>query len=108
MSPGTPVTGDIETSEDGDFFSLSVTAGATYRIDAEGSETSKGTLPDPYLNVIDSSYTQIANNDDYGGSLNSRVDWTASSTGTVYIHISSAVAGDTGTYTLRACEEIEL
>ena len=100
VSPGTPVTGDIEVAADGDYFSLAVTSGVTYRIDAEGAETSKGTLPDPNLLLLDSSNTLLVFNDDYAGDLNSRVDWTASSTETVYIYINSAVVDGTGTYTL--------
>ena len=99
VSPGTSVTGDIEITEDTDLFSLSVTAGATYQIDAEGSPTSMGTLGDPYLQLADSSNTEIGVNDDGGAGLNARLTWTASSTGTVYVAISST-RSETGTYTL--------
>ena len=100
VSPGTPVTGDIETSGDGDYFSLSVTSGVTYQIDAEGTPTSMGTLPDPYFELRDASDTQIASNDDGGTGVNARLTWTASGTETVYVRIESAISGSTGTYTL--------
>ena len=100
VSPGTSVTGDIETFEDQDLFRLSVTSGVTYQIDAEGSPTSMGTLGDPYLILVDSSNTQIDADDDGGAGLNARIVWTASSTETVYIFVSSARIGQTGTYTL--------
>ena len=100
VSPGTPVTGDIEVARDDDYFSLSVTSGVTYQLDAEGVDTSKGTLEDPYLDLHDASGAFITANDDGGAGLNARVTWTASSTETVYISITSAVSVETGTYTL--------
>ena len=99
VSPGTPVTGDIQYSGDDDYFSLSVASGVTYQIDAEGSPTSMGTLGDPSLELSDPSNAGTAINDDGGTGLNARLTWTASSTGTVYVVIRSADGG-TGTYTL--------
>ena len=98
VSPGSSVTGDIESGGDRDYFSLSVTSGVTYRIDAEGFATSMGTLLDPiiYLYYDASSSTS---NDDGGTGLNARLTWTASNTLTVYVAILSADGG-TGTYTL--------
>ena len=66
VSPGTPATGDIEGSDDSDYFSLSVTSGVTYQIDAEGSPTSMGTLTDPFLYLRDASGDRLADNDDGG------------------------------------------
>ena len=99
VSPGTPVTGDIQYSGDDDYFSLSVASGITYQIDAEGSPTSMGTLGDPSLELRDASGTEFATNDDGGTGYNARLTWTADRTGTVYVRIESADGG-TGTYTL--------
>ena len=99
VSPGTPVTGDIQYSGDDDYFSLSVASGVTYQIDAEGSPTSMGTLTDPYLELRDPSNAGTAINDDGGTGFNARLTWTASNTLTVYVAIRSADGG-TGTYTL--------
>ena len=99
VSPGTPVTGDIQYSGDDDYFSLSVASGVTYQIDAEGSPTSMGTLGDPSLELRDPSNPGTAINDDGGTGFNARLTWTAISTGTVYVVIRSADGG-TGTYTL--------
>ena len=99
VSPGTPVTGDIQYSGDDDYFSLSVASGVTYQIDAEGSPTSMGTLGDPYIGLRDASGTEFATNDDGGTGYNARLTWTADCTGTVYVAIRSGDGG-TGTYTL--------
>ena len=100
VSPGSPVTGDIQYGGDQDYFSLSVTAGFTYQIDAEGVDTSMGTLTDPFIFLRDASDAGLASDDDGGTSFNARLTWTASSTGTVYVVISPADSEDTGTYTL--------
>ena len=100
VSPGTPVTGDIEAAGDEDYFSLSVTSGVTYRIDVEGSPTNMGTLGNPYLFLHDASDTELAHNDDGGTGSNARLTWTASSTGTFYVFVGGAFSS-TGTYTLR-------
>ena len=100
VSPGSSVTGDIQYGGDEDSFRLSVTSGLTYRIDAEGSPTSMGTLGDPYIGLRDASGTEFATNDDGGTGYNARLTWTADRTGTVYVRIESAIFGSTGTYTL--------
>ncbi len=100
VSPGTPVTGDIAFIADGDRFSLSVTSGVTYRIDAEGSPTSMGTLTDPQLFLLDTSDNLIDSNDDGGTGFNARIVWTADRTGTVYVFVQSSGSAGTGTYTL--------
>ena len=100
VSLGGSVTGDLESMSDGDHFSLSVTSGVTYQIDAEGSETSMGTLADPYLQLRDASGSVIDSNDDGGTGFNARIIWRASSTGTVYVVIYEADNTLTGTYTL--------
>ena len=100
VSPGTPVTGDIEIIGDGDRFSLSVTSGVTYRIDAEGSPTSMGTLTDPKLFLLDTSDNLIDSNDDGGTGFNARIVWTADRTGTVYVFVQHTDSTGTGTYTL--------
>lgn len=48
----------------------------------------------------DGSYTIIASNDDFGGSLNSRLEFTPSSPGFYYIAPTSLAALGTGGYTL--------
>ena len=100
VSPGTPVTGEIESSGDADVFSLSLTSGVTYQIDAEGSDTSKGTLDDPFLFLRNAAGTQRASNEDGGAGRNARIVWTATTTETGYVDVQDSSAINTGTYTL--------
>ena len=100
VSPGTPVTGDIESNNDADYFSLALTSGVTYQIDAEGSDTSKGTLDDPFLYLRNASGTELASNEDGGTGRNARIVWTATSTETGYVDVQDSSATNTGTYTL--------
>ena len=104
MSPGTPVTGDIEAVGDKDSFRLAGTSGVTYRIDAEGAPNNMGTLGDPAIELRDSSWTELTADDDGGAGFNARLTWTAGSTGNVFVLIQASgaqsTAAKTGTYTL--------
>lgn len=53
---------------------------------------------DTYLSILDENGVEIAANDDSGGTLNSVVVFTATSTGTYSINVSSYVEGATGEY----------
>ena len=100
VSVGSSVTGEIEDDNDSDYFSLSVTSGVTYQIDAEGSDTGKGTLGNPYLYLRDASDTKLAEDENGGTGRNARIVWTASSTGTFYVDVQESSYVNTGTYTL--------
>ena len=79
-------------------------AGTTYRIDLKGSPTGDGTLTDPYLRGVydaEGSFVPDSVSDDGGGvGNNSRLDFTASETGTYYI-AAGAYGYHTGTYQLN-------
>ena len=100
---GASVTGTIGNL-DYDWFKVTLEAGKTYQIDLEGAPTGRGTLADTLLdNIRDSSGTEIipTSNDDLdGNSLNSQTTFTPTATGTYYLVVTSAVANETGTYTL--------
>ncbi|MFP6827310.1 MAG: pre-peptidase C-terminal domain-containing protein, partial [Pseudohongiellaceae bacterium] len=99
---GGSVTSEIDESGDRDWFAVSLTAGNTYLIDLEGSPTSAGTLSDPYLSgIYNSSGSLISGttNDDGGTSLNSQLEFTATSSGTHYIS-AGAFSSNIGTYRL--------
>ena len=97
VSLGSSVTGDIESNHDADYFSLALTSGVTYQIDAEGSDTSKGTLDDPFLYLRNASGTELASNEDGGTGRNARIVWTATSTETGYVDVQDSSATNTGT-----------
>ena len=77
-------------------------AGRTYQFDLGGSPSGGGTLRDTYLRAIYDSegrYQSGSYNDDFGGSRDSRVTFTASQSGTYYVR-ASGDRDETGSYTL--------
>jgi len=95
---GTAITGELETGGDKDVFSLSVEAGAIYQIDLRGSPSSLGTLSDPLVRIIDANGTTLVQDDDSGTGLESKLEYTATSSGTVYIEAGAFSSRQTGTY----------
>lgn len=74
-------------------------AGSTYVFDLEGAPSGKGTLSDPILRLYNPQGVEVAMNDDFGGSLNSRIVYTASVTGIFRFEVSG-FSGGVGTYLL--------
>ena len=104
-------TGHIGVSPQGDkdWYSVSLTAGETYRISVLGSEPSDsgGTLDDPELAVLDSSGSAITGErDDNGGAgLNAAYLFTPTASATYYIEVASSADNGTGTYTILYSED---
>jgi hypothetical protein len=88
------VQGDIQDANDQDYHSVSLTAGQHYIFDVDG-----GSLSDPTLALRNSVGTQLAFNDDGGPGLDSRIEFTASSTGTYFLDVGG-YSTNTGSYTL--------
>ena len=89
---GANTQGSLDYQGDTDFFRFAATAGQFYQIDV-----ALGTLDDSMVALHDSGGWELTSNDDYGGSLASRIVWQAPDTGDYYV----AVAGwGTGSYTL--------
>jgi len=100
---GGSVTGEITGGKtDKDWFKVSLVEGETYQIDLEGAPTDAGTLTDPYLRQIyDSTGAPTGIRDDNSGvGWNSKLMFTATSTGDYYLEAGTRGATDTGTYTL--------
>ena len=79
VAVGESAEGELDPSGDADWFRVELEADTTYQIDVEGSETSKGTLSDPFLSGIhDEDGNDIANSsdDDGGEGYNSRLIFT--------------------------------
>ncbi|GLS29356.1 pre-peptidase C-terminal domain-containing protein [Neomesorhizobium albiziae] len=96
LRPGGSVTGSIEESRDRDLFAIQLVAGQTYTFNLIGAAGS-----DPYLRLLNANGGQLAFNDDFGWSLNSRITFTAQTSGTFYLEASNFSSG-TGTYTLTS------
>ena len=106
VAVGGSATGTIETAHDQDWFAVELVAGRTYQFDLEGSPSGGGTLRDTYLRAIYDSegrYQSSSYNDDFGGSRDSRVTFTASASGTYYVR-ASGDRDETGSYTLRVSD----
>jgi hypothetical protein len=99
-------TGEIENSQDRDWYLVTLETGTTYRIDLTGRATSGGSLTDPYLHgIYDADGDLIAGTtaDDGGDYRNSRLTFTPSANGIYYVS-AGADDGHTGTYTLSVEE----
>ncbi len=84
---GGSVTGTIEIPYDQDRFAVELEGGRTYRFDLQGSPGGGGTLRDTYFRAIYNSegrYQSGSYNDNFGGSRDSRVEFTPTRSGTYY------------------------
>src|SRR5207253_937776 len=77
VAVGGSATGKIETAGDKDVFAVTLTAGAPYTFNLDGSDVSSTfTLKDPALRLLDSSGTVLASADDISPS-----NWSSQITG---------------------------
>jgi len=101
ISVGGSLTDSIEVVGDRDWIAITLTAGQQVVITLTGTGASE--LYDPLLRLRDSSGNLIAENDDSGG-LDSRIVFTAPSSGTYYIDAGAYAPYEgnsgTGTYTV--------
>ncbi len=99
-------TGNLEVNGDRDWFQIQLVAGASYVINLQGQQGGGGTLVDPYLRVHNSSGTLLAENDDIDLGINrdSRLTFTATTTGTYYLEAGAFDEAYTGTYRLSVAQ----
>ena len=88
----------IDTSGDEDWFRISLNAGATYTF---RQDKVSGSNLDSYLRLMNSSGAEIASDDDSGGSGNSLLTYTPTSSGTFYV-AAGGHSSSTGAYSLSA------
>ncbi|MSU76957.1 MAG: hypothetical protein EXS16_02565 [Gemmataceae bacterium] len=79
----------------GKTFSIEMKAGVTYTIDLESSDV------DSYLYLFDSKSKLLAQDDDSGGDLNSRITFRAVRDGVHHIVATSLDGSETGGFTLK-------
>ena len=106
VAVGGTAEGNIETAGDRDWFAVELVVGRTYTIDLRGSPTDDGTLSDPRLyGIHDADGNRLARttNDDWGGTYNSQVTFTATATGTFYI-AAGAYGSNRGTYEVEVTD----
>ena len=96
---GSAVSGSIETADDGDLFRVSLVAGTTY----EFTLNRTGGDLNAYLELYSANLQWLAGNDDASaGTLDSRIVFTATTTGTYYLAAWDYTAQGTGSYLLNA------
>ncbi|MBK8196773.1 MAG: M10 family metallopeptidase C-terminal domain-containing protein [Acidobacteria bacterium] len=103
---GDSIVSQIEVSGDQDWFAIQLEAGVTYEFTLNGSGANA--LGDPYLEIMNSTGSQAAFNDDGGVGLNSTLRFTPTRSGVFYVNahgwIDAGGATSTGTYTLTAIQ----
>ena len=94
---GGTVTGSLEVVGDHDWFRITLAAGQSVTITLNGT-----TLEDPYLRIRNSSGTLVDENDDISSGINrdSRLSFTASTSGTYYIDVGAWNEDYAGQYQL--------
>ncbi|MDH5529159.1 MAG: M10 family metallopeptidase C-terminal domain-containing protein, partial [Paracoccaceae bacterium] len=92
MTVGDTFTGTISSAGDHDWVAITLTAGSAYTFTQTGLS-----LPDTLLALRDASGNLIAQNDDFGGTFNSSITFTATTTGTYYID-AGAYGSNSGSY----------
>jgi len=103
VSVGGSAAGEIAPgNSDKDWFKVSLKGGQTYEINLEGTATNAGTLNDPFLRgVYNSNGSPTGLRDDNSGvGRNSKLAFTAPTTGDYYLEAGSRGANDAGTYEL--------
>jgi hypothetical protein len=95
-----PTAATLEVAGDRDWWSVQLSAGASYTIRVSGAPNGSGTLGDPLLRLYDSTGRLVVQDDDFGGSLNSLISFTPSVSGLYYVGAGAHADGFTGTYTV--------
>lgn len=88
LALNSPVTVTIDDAADSDWYKVTLTAGTTYGIRLNGAPTKRGTLADPILTgLFDSAGVYIPDTfvDDTSSSLNAKLFYTPTTTGTYYV-----------------------
>ncbi|MFZ2724938.1 MAG: DUF4347 domain-containing protein, partial [Methylococcaceae bacterium] len=98
---GNAVSSNIDISSDEDWFKVALNAGTTYQIDLEGSDSSNGTLNNPYFRgIYDNAGVFLGfSDDDSGVGNNAQVLFTPTTAGNYYLNAGTA-DDKTGSYQL--------
>jgi serralysin len=97
---GTYVGGIIDSAGDRDYYRISVVAGQRYTFSTSDSQfISTGDVGDTIIRLVNSAGTQLAINDDEGnGYLYSTLEYTATTTGFIWLDVHAYSGTATGTY----------
>ncbi len=100
LAPGGSAAGALEQAGDRDWFAVTLQAGKSYTISLSGGFSGAGTVGDTYLRLHDGAGALLASNDDIvdGDQPDSRVVFTATTSGTYYVEAGAFADGYAGTY----------
>jgi len=106
IAVGQTATGQLETGGDADWYQITLRGGQGYRFTLRSAQ-GDGALGDPLLRLLGADGAEIAINDDAGGELNSRLNFTPPADGVYYLEARAYSPDDTGAYVLGAIEYVQ-
>jgi hypothetical protein len=101
IASGGELKGAVDYNSDKDWIKTQLTAGVLYKFDLLGSQSSGGTLSDPYLRLLDSRGYSIESAYNGGAADDPNIGFIPTASGTYYLEASSFYSGKTGSYTVR-------
>ncbi|MFM7304894.1 MAG: PPC domain-containing protein [Alphaproteobacteria bacterium] len=105
LAIGGSLNGAVNFWGDRDWFAVDLVAGQRYSISLDGAAYGAyGALFDPYLRLREASGNLVAQDDDFGGTLNSLLTFTALATGRYYLDVGAYDDGGSGGYRLAISE----
>jgi len=97
------VSGNLEVIGDRDWFEVNLIAGQTVQFNLVGRQSGAvAPLSDPILTLYDSAGDLLDIDDDGGDGLNSRLTFTATSSGTHFVEVGGFADTETGAFRLSA------
>jgi hypothetical protein len=99
------VSGNVQRGGDTDWFKLNLTAGTIYTFDLKGASSGAGTLVNPYLYLYNSAGSRVGYAENGGVGYDSRLTYTAATSGTYYVAALSSTSTGTGTYALAVGQD---
>ena len=92
LGPGSAITGTLARRHEVDEYLLQASAGQLVRIEAISTQI--GTRLDPVLRIFDADGKQLAINDDFGGTLDARLDFKVPAKGSFRVRIHNGSGQD--------------
>ena len=99
VTVGEDVAGALDSEGEVDLFVFESEPGVHYQIDV-----TLGTLADSVATLHDADGTALMSNDDFGGTMASRISWQARDSGRLYVAVEGYGGANTGSYTLAVAE----
>ena len=100
LVPGGSATGDIQFTNDQDWFRIDLSAGTTYIFTLRGAESGIGTLANPMLQLLSASGLYLDSGYANGADSGLLLAYTPTSSGTFYLSAQTNYGSPGGSYTL--------